>query len=237
MKKSTVILIALLLTLCFTACDTPADSGTESEKDAVAGQGSGGENGGEDESSLGTYQGNYVFNPPTDHYHIKLASGDEEARVGDKYTSVTQDYTVHADFAGQKLYTLYEGTWYNDTNLTWSDFSDAEEGYPAIWRNMEDGLIALLRAFGTEEEELGAKLKEYYVGDETVCGVTCWVFDSKGINANYCKYWVDPANGLVLKTDYYRSDGYIEEIVEYDLDYTTMDPALYPADYENVGIL
>ncbi len=223
MKKLLALLFALMMVLSLTAC---GDSG---------GSGGGGSSGG---GSAKGYDGNYVYAPPTDNYYLVYDNGAMvEARNGDKYSLFEEGiYNIHVNYSKGKVYTYYEGQWYEDTNLYYEDYTDTETMPPDFFASMEDGLIHLLRMFGTEDAELGEKLKDYYVGMEKVAGVNCWVFDSKGTNANYTKYWVDPANGAVLKVDYYESD-WVQEITEYKVNCTTMDQSLYPADYDSVPVL
>ncbi len=238
MKKLFAILIALITVFAFVSCgggdDTPANTDNPGKNDAEnTSQGGTG--------SADEYKGNYVFNPPKDNYHIAINDGAvEEARVGDMYSyfeNNLEGYSVHINFNREgKVYVPYQGSWYNDTNMSYSDYTYIQDSYPDIFGSMEDGLISYLRAFGTEEDELGEKLKQYYIGNEKICGVNCWIFDSKGINATYVKYWVDPSNGAVLKVAHYQAD-YIEELSEYNINYTEMDSKFYPSDYDSVGTL
>ncbi len=234
MKKCLAILLALLTVFALVACGgesgkTPGgdknDEGNKGDGNSVAGA---------------SYKGNYRFDPPTDNYHIVCGS-EEEARVGDLYTywvPESDGYTLHINRSLGKLYTYYQGQWYNDTNLTYEEYAPAEDEYPAIFGAMEDGLLRYLRAFGCEEDELGEELMKYYVGDEEYCGVRCWVFDSKGINTLYCKYWVDPSNGVVIKAEHYNSsEAYTEALTVYDLNYTKMEQRLYPENYDEVSVL
>ncbi len=247
MKKLFALLLTLTMLFSLTSCDFLEDIGnlvSSEEGDSTEPSGNTDDTettpSGNNNPVFGGYNGNYVFNPPTDNYYIALNDGAvEEVRVGDMYSyfeNNEQGYSVHVNFSREgKVYVPYQGKWYNDTNMVYDDYTEIKESCPLIFRSMEDGLISYLKAFGTEDDEHGEKLKDYYVGNEKVCDVNCWVFDSKGINALYTKYRVDPSNGAVLKVEYYQSD-YIEELSAYDVNYTKMDQKFYPDDYENVGI-
>ncbi len=233
MKRLFALLIALIMVFSLAACGEKEENPSGDNNKPNASQ-----NG---NNNAGDYKGNYVFNPPKDNYHIAMNDSNiEEARVGDMYSyfeNNQEGYSFHVNFKREgKVYVPYQGKWYNDTNLTYDEYTDIQDSYPSIFGSMEDGLIRYLRAFGTEQDELGERLKEYYIGNEKICGVNCWVFDSKGINAVYTKYWVDPSNGAVLKVDHYQSD-YVDELTVYDISYTKMDPKFYPTDYENVDVL
>ena len=230
MKKITALLLTVLLLLSFAACSS---NPTEELVESVLG---GSDNKG---TVSGSYNGSYVYNPPVDNYHIAYSEGAiEEARVGDRYSYMDGEedgYSYNVDYSKQEIYMLYEGDWYLDTEAYWEDYEDSKDDAPYIFGTMEEYLIKYLKAFGTEDDELGEELKKYYIGDETVCGIKCWGFDSNGINTICCRFWIDPSNGAVLKYEWYDEaevDG--DEVTVYDLNYTELDKSFYPADYDSV---
>lgn len=226
MKKILAFILALMMALALAAC-----AGKDNDP-----SGDGGNSGvSQTNNKGGKYNGNYVFDPPKDNYRVVYDLGVEEARVGDKYTYIEPDgYSYNIDLNHEGVFAFWEGEWYKDSNMSFEEYSNFQD-YPRIFESMENGLIHYLRVFGTEDSELGEELRDYYVGNEKVCGVDCWVFDSKGINAVYCKYWVDPSNGAVLKVDHYES-GWISELTEYNINYSKMEQRLYPEDYDGVEV-
>ncbi len=239
MKRLITVLLTLILVFSLFACDDKNQSGTDTGVSEGGTESGENQSKGDGEATSGSYKGVYVFNPPTDNYYVEYNDGIKEMHVGNKYSNIQPEdgYSYNVDFEREKIYVPYRGKWYEDTNLTYGEYEDLKTTHPSLFGEMEEGLIHYLRAFGTEEAELGAKLLEYYIGDEAVCGVKCWVFDSKGINATYTKYWVDPSNGAVLKVDHYQSnggEGYVYEVVEYNTDYTEMGKEFYPESYDDI---
>jgi len=184
-------------------------------------------------SSAPKFTGNYSFNPPTDNFYVET-EGSITAKVGSQYTyyeksddEYSLNYHINDDY--EEVYTFYEGKWYHDSNLTYEEYKeDYLDVYP--FSAMEDYFMKYFRAFGFDEE----KLTEYYVGNEKVAGVDCWVFDSKGLNAVYMKFWIDPSNGVTLKYHDYDEDDEPYEVIKYDLNYTKMDEKLVPSSYEGL---
>ena len=188
-------------------------------------------------SSGGKFNGTYKYNPPIDNYYIqwtdtwKYDDGNKTktttnfvAGIGKGYAfNSTEEGITYIDFTtGQGWSRLIDGSeWYPDDY----DYSDTEDAGSAIGplSAMEDFFMRYFRAFGFEED----KLAEYYVGKEKVAGVNCWVFDTKGLNAIYMKYWIDPSNGCCLK---YQSaeQGDVTEVTEYNLKYTSWTNNLKP---------
>ena len=78
-----------------------------------------------------------------------------------------------------------------------------------------------------------SQLKRFYRGEETVCGVKCWVFDFRGKNfygyGGFC-VWIDPATGLVLRHEAEEGGGFI--VTRYDLNYQAWDIQIRPELYE-----
>lgn len=191
-----------------------------------------GNNGGTKEKAK-DFTGNYVYNPPKDNFYIETESAIM-AKVGNQYTYYEKsddEYSLnyHINDEYEKVYTFYEGNWYIDSNLAYEEYKDIDEDlYPLS--AMEDYFMKYFRAYGFEDE----KLVEYYVGNEVVAGVDCWVFDTKGLNAIYMKYWIDPSNGVTLKYNDYEDGDDIVEVIKYDLNYKKMDANLVPSSYEDI---
>ncbi len=225
MKKRLVLFLALLLLLSLAACGEPEQTqGTSKPSGSVIVPGSTG-------STASGGENTYVFAPPTDNYYVETDTYTQ-ARVGSLYTYWDKEdptYSYHANAELQGIWWYYEGQWSLGWDYTWEEYAE-EMGSPAyIFSAMEEGLMRLLRAFGSEDR----LFEDYYLGMETVAGVNCWVFDSKGINTLYCKYWVDPSNGCVLKFDHYESGDYSEEVRVYNLNYKELSMDLRPAEYED----
>lgn len=96
--------------------------------------------------------------------------------------------------------------------------------------DVEPGVVMQrLRQMGQNQ----SYLKRYYRGDETVCGVKCWVFDfrSTGVFGGYrtC-WWIDPATGLALRAAHEDGSGFI--VTRYDLDYNDWDIEIRPDLFE-----
>ena len=72
-------------------------------------------------------------------------------------------------------------------------------------------------------------LKRYYRGEETVCGVKCWVFDFRGTNifgySGFCA-WIDPDTGLELREENEDGSGFI--VTRFNLDYHAWDVEVRP---------
>ncbi|MBQ9853611.1 MAG: hypothetical protein IJO57_01085 [Bacilli bacterium] len=180
------------------------------------------------------FSGKYEYNPPTDNFYIET-EGDIRAKVGNLYTYYEKsddEYALnyHINDEKEKVYTFYEGQWYIDSNLSYSEYKDSyKDLYPLS--AMDEYFMKYFRAYGFDDE----KLEEYYVGNEKVAGVNCWIFDSKGLNAIYMKFWVDPSNGATLKyQDYDDGEDDVYEVIKYDLNYKKMDDKLVPSSYEGL---
>ncbi len=223
MKKLFVMLLAFVMLLSLAACGEPEETkpsqnSTPAPSDTGSSQPSDGEQ-------------VYTFDPPTDNYYIETDTYIQ-ARVGNLYTYWDKEdsaYSYHLNSDLQGLW-WYDGSqWVLGWDYTWEEYYEQMQSPAYIFSSMEDGLLRLLGAFGQEEK----LFTDYYLGMETVAGIDCWVFDSKGINTLRCKYWVDPSNGCVLKFDHYEEADYTEEIRVYDLNYTVFGADLGPAEYED----
>ncbi len=248
MKKILALLLALMMLFSIVACDSgnggETKGGSEETKKEETPSGSSGESGSsEDESGnengendpTGGYVGNYKYTPPTDNYYIETKEYIM-ARVGDQFTYIDKedtDFSYHVNYYLEGVWSHWEGEWELSDYYEWGSYEEEKDTPPLIFSEMEDGLLYYLNAFTSDDESIGEALVDYYVGEETVAGVKCWVFDSKGINTLYCKYWVDPSNGVVLKYAWYGDVDYEDEILVYDLNYTEMDASLYPSVYED----
>lgn len=176
------------------------------------------------------FSGKYEYNPPTDNFYIETTDVIH-AKVGNKYTYREKEnngwnYHLNSDY--EKFFVFYEGEWVIDSNYSYSEYEDSYLNIDPL-SAMEDYFMKYFRAYGFDDE----KLEEYYVGNEKVAGVDCWVFDSKGLNAIKMKYWVDPSNGATLKYEDYE-DGHVYEVIKYNINYTEMDADLYPSSYEGL---
>lgn len=183
-----------------------------------------------------TFDGSYSFNPPQDNFYVKYVCNGETltyGRIGDyliKRTSGEYEYIVCYDYSAKKLAGSENGSeWF---------FYDGEADEMSLWRDgdydpiegvfdhFEEFFLSTLRAYYGDIE----RLPYYYVGMETVAGVKCWVFDSKGLNAIQLKFWIDPSNGCCLKL-YDKEDNEVDfEVLQYSTGYNTWSSDLMPAD-------
>ena len=63
-------------------------------------------------------------------------------------------------------------------------------------------------------EHSGYDPNDYYIGNETVLGISCWVFDISRLNSDSGnRFWVNPNNGHTLKVE---KDSDIYEVIEYE---------------------
>lgn len=245
MKKLFALLLALMMVFSFVSCGK-GESAAENEdgnSENIA------ENNEEVEVSDEKFEGQYVYNPPKDNYCIKWTWYDSDgteggfdiyARIGQGHTEAMSDIGVY--HASEDMEQYYERAWegeYSDwmpsPGYGYSDWvSDYDENNPNLGScsAMEDNFMHYFRAYGFDETD--GKLNEYFVGTETVAGIECWVFDSKGINTLCQKYWIDPSNGVCLKC-MDTEDGSYAMVTEYNLNYTEWTDNLAPSSYEDIG--
>ena len=240
MKKLFALLLVLIMPLALAAC-----GGKE-------GTGSGGASKSGGKTPSPKFSGAYQYNPPKDTYFIKWqdfdAAGKEDgnadiyARIGGGCSYAEEGTSVyHASDEQQKYYErAWEGEysdWMVSPGYGYGDWkSDREESGDDLGScdAFEYYFMRYFRAYGFDEDE--GKLAEYYVGTEKVAGVNCWVFDSKGLNAIYLKFWVDPSNGCCLKYMDTETGGSGEYsmVTEYNLNYTAWTDNLAPASSEGI---
>lgn len=178
------------------------------------------------EDGKGTeFNGTYKYSPPADNYHIAytnyLGNSYEYAKIGDNEATIDYNSGWHHfwNVSTGVYYSLLDDKWIEDVLFDFEPFSGD------TWQpldNFEHDIASFYRGMGSMEE----KLPYHYVMIENYLGIDCWVFDSKNVNGNYAKYWIDPANGLTLKTIY--ADGSTTEITVYDLNYTEWDSEFKP---------
>jgi len=182
----------------------------------------------------------YRYAPPEDNYYITYddVSADGEvkshlfARIGRQYMMSYIDSSygfAFVDFGEEVSYNrLPDGPWVDDPEGQglgmegeWS--SDA----PLPLSAMEKFFMETFYALGGDV----SRLSEYYIGNETLypapyesTGIDCWVFDIRGFNGNYLKFWIDPSNGCCLKYED-TEDGDYTIVTEYNLNYTAWDNA------------
>lgn len=182
------------------------------------------------------WNGTYSFNPPQDNFYVKYVYNGETityGRIGNcllKRTSGEWEYLMCYDYGSKKVAGSEDGReWfcYDSEADEMSAWRDGEyDPLGGIFDSFEEFFLSTLRAYFDDI----SRLPGYYAGEETVAGVKCWVFDSKGLNAIQLKFWIDPANGCCLKY-YDKEDAEVDfEVLEYNTDYTTWTSDLMPAD-------
>ena len=176
---------------------------------------------GEEEEVGPAFTGTYKYNPPKDHYYIRDAYDFIYARIG----NILMEKDLESD--GQLSYWMCYDLAANEAHQYLEDggfdhlHTDAEELEASQWDGLRN--LKLLGTFA-ESDFLTIDepdLADYYLGNETVLGVSCWVFDSPDY-----KYWVDPSNGCCLKYAQYKYDtdgkktiSRVSEVKVYDLKY------------------
>ncbi len=223
MKKKLIIsLFVLVMCFCLVGCGDNEGSGGGSNNDRGVAK---------------KFDGNYQYNPPKDNYYVetKDIKRDEitiTARIGKQFTLYEKGESTnnmyHANEDTKKIYTLYEGKWYIDGYSDYSEYEESEESIEPFGA-MEEYFMKYFKAFGYEN----SKLSEYYIGNEKVAGIDCWVFDSKGLNAVQMKFWINPANGTALKY-INKESGAGYEVVKMNLNYTSWTDNLVPTSYEGI---
>ncbi len=242
MKKLLVLLLAFTMLLSLAACEKPGETkpsaqkpGTTGGKDPTNNPNPSGNGDPTDGSKPPVTPGSYVYTPPTDNFYVETNTYIE-ARSGNYYTYWDKEdtyYSYHVNYELKGVWEYYDGDWHLSEYYEYDQYEQMRDDPPYIFSYMEDGLLAYLRMFCDTEEELNAELQEYYLGEETVAGVKCHIYDSKGFNTLRCKYWIDPANGCVLKYDHYQEEDFKEELLVYDLNYTQFGAQLRPEEYED----
>ena len=182
---------------------------------------------------------NYVYAPPEDHYYIvfehhtdgQVTTEEVVARIGRQYTwSYDTSYGFYfADFNSMNAYNrLPDGPWVlDDYEGLRPDAETNHNGDPLPLSAMEEFFMETFYALGGDV----SRLSEYYIGNETLypapyesTGIDCWVFDIRGFNGNYLKFWIDPSNGCCLKYED-TEDGESTVVTEYNLNYSAWDNA------------
>ncbi len=174
------------------------------------------------------WKGPYVYNPPKTEFHIEyvdLESGEVYKTGNINHTQVDirgelYDVTRKGEGYHSELQYLPEVNGSHD-----EEYSGEPEQAPLGYGAHEIELFKHIKA--EYAENLQKKLAELYVGMEEVCGVNCWVFDTKGTQGLSWKLWIDPANGCCLKlVD--KENGHGHEVKVYDLHYHTWTKDLMP---------
>lgn len=192
------------------------------------------------------FEGTYNFKRIKDNYRFtEMIFNDESqpfssftwARIGKVYICLSSELTGEGeaankfDNASRMGYESFEGgPWeypYGDNDATegreaWSGFNEDNQE-----RGGEDSMESME---GFNEDfylTLGADgLSQYYVGEETVLGISCWVFDAREDDTIGAMFWVHPDCGLCLKR--LEADGGMTAITRFSASYKTWDKGLKP---------
>lgn len=176
------------------------------------------------------WKGHYVYNPPQTEFHIEYIdfNSGELCKTGNiNHTQVDirgEQYDVTRKGVGyhSELQYLPEVNGSKD-----DDYSGEPEKAPLGYGSHEIELMPDVRALSVDDAHFQKRLSYMYVGMEEVCGVNCWVFDSKGAQGLYWKMWIDPTNGCCLKlVD--KENGHGHEVKVYDLHYHSWTKDLMP---------
>jgi len=71
-------------------------------------------------------------------------------------------------------------------------------------------------------------INDYYKGNETVCGISCWVVDLGLFSGENYKFWINPANGHTLKMESGDANNQVTEVLSYDPDFKVWPDGLKP---------
>jgi hypothetical protein len=173
---------------------------------------------------------NYKYNPPTDNYYIKYEDNTQSdfyedgtvARIGDGYTygNFAETELGHFSVSSGKCWLYYYDDY--ESVYRWTEAEDTEDSNGKVTIGplsaMEDFFMTQFRLFGKSDSQLS----EFYIGNEKIAGVDCWVFDTIGY-----KYWIDPSNGCCLKYENTET-GSTTTVTEYNLNYTEWTGNLKP---------
>lgn len=189
----------------------------------------------EEEEKTAVWTGKYEYKAPKDNYYF-----DTGSFIYAKIGSFLIEKNLESDgrLGYWKAYNLathkckeYVGEEGFDHEATDGEYLEPEE-----WEGLEN--FAPLDFFVDSEfykslqTDPANSLGEYYVGNETVAGVECWVFDTDGYGGIKMKYWVDPANGCCLKYGGFSNAGAFRiqyQIKKYNLHYSEWTPDVYDA--------
>lgn len=179
---------------------------------------------------LTPWKGHYVYNPPRTEFHIEYV----DLKSGDYYKTGNIDH-YQVDFRNDFFEGTSKGASYRSLFDAFpkvdgchdEDMTGEPEKAPLGYGAHEMEFMPHMRAASSDEDDFQRKLGRLYVGTEEVCGVKCWVFDTKGTLATYYKIWIDPANGCCLKlVD--KENGGGHEVKVYDLHYHQWTPDFLP---------
>ena len=185
------------------------------------------------EETTPTWTGSYRYSPPMDHYYIHTGSfiyakiGSiliEKALESDGSLSYWKAYNLTSRKC--KEYLEMDGFEHESTDGEYLD-PDEWEG----WKNFKplDAFVdsEFYRSIKTDPAN---SLGDFYVGDELVLGVKCWVFDTDGYAGISMRYWIDPSNGCCLKYGGINNTGTFRvyyQVRKYDLHYDKWTPDVY----------
>lgn len=253
MKKLLAILATVCIVCAFSACGEPTGAGSASGNNS-SGNNSSGNSGAaaadlDSTPSGGAFTDTYAYNPPKDNYCITWEYYDENgtkkdgyetyARIGGGCSYLSSYGVYHASDEQQKYYCRAldgeHGDWMLDPGYSYEEWKSGYDEYGDSYGScdaFEAYFMYYFRIYGFDEIE--GRLGDYFVGTENLLGISCWVFDSKGLNAIYGKYWVDPSNGCCLK--YMDTEtGEYGVVTEYNLNYTAWTNDLAPASYDGIS--
>lgn len=189
----------------------------------------------EEKETTAVWTGKYEYKAPKDNYYF-----DTGSFIYAKIGSILIEKNLESDGS--------RGYWkaYNLTTHKCKEYvgeagfdhkaTDGESLEPEEWEGLEN--FAPLDFFVDSEfyksiqSDPANSLGEYYVGNEMVAGVECWVFDTDGYGGIRMKYWVDPANGCCLKYGGTSNAGTFRvqyQIKKYILHYFEWTPDVYDA--------
>ena len=204
------------------------------------------------------WTGTYTQTQPKDCWHIAfkdLSTGLRmwAGRIAEQYADATESGDEQGTIFQRFNYKNKVGyqCFSVDMRHYGESGSDSEESFVSFFenfapKNCDASIPWELVEFGTvttgDEEQRGSvmqrfhglgwpakRLADYYAGDETVCGVKCWKFDTrkKPLPGSVgTTYWIDPSNGLCLKQQAVDGSGF--EVFIYDLKYVEWSIDLYP---------
>lgn len=152
----------------------------------------------------------YHFNPPTDHFFITSTNPDNEYR--DTHAKIGAEEAFNNGQGVDRFWNTKTGSnyYYVPESQGWTD--DVKFDFEPFGESFFP-----LNSFMYEVDTEG-DLSSYYVGNEKVLDIDCWVFYVEQNDGNVIRYWVDPANGCTLRRQVNKDQP--SEVTVYDLHFT-----------------
>ena len=154
----------------------------------------------------------YSFNPPANNFFVTVTDPGNHCK--ETYVKVGDKEAYNDGHGGDRFWDIKTGkNWYYRPDAQgWTDDVDCE--FEAFGESFFP-----LNAFANEVADK-SDLSQYYIGNEKVLDVDCWVFFVDQPDGSVIRYWVDPANGCTLQRQIGTEEPRV--VTVYDLKYTRL---------------